>query len=530
MICGKEMAKYLFLPHASCNFESFQKLSKLLVSRVKDHNGLASIISQVKNLSSTPALPGLKAAIDKAENTIPNLDFYGRLLPKIQAWALECTKLFPSGKLNQLPSGGTGKVELTRSQVRSILSATFFDVPIGSLSMFSLYNSSNNVGVARIMCQIAYFHQISTENQNILEDEHIIVNRRCSSSFPDWSTLDKPLSAASFSSELRIEESKALSHVDFANAKLHIGRILPSATQEEILFSIKPELFIAVLIADEGMKENESIRIEGARQYSDYSGYLDSFTFLGVKKQCFSPVPDIIAIDALIAKGNNQFEEANMRRDTNKAYLGFFPRIRDDEVDATVSSGNWGSGAFGGDVSLKFVQQLLAASAAGVMLEYSTFQNPSLEKRLKAINDMLQSKTVSQVWKILCSYSPSSENECLIQKIAQYHGSKQVQALKHWNKAIELEELGSFGDSVAQYSRAFRLWPALDSPACDHDNIPREVLLEANACGVPKTLFVTQTDNVVAPYLTGDSESMKNRASNLPVSDFENHLKRCLCA
>ena len=54
-------------------------------------------------------------------------------------------------------------------------------------------------------------------------------------------------------------------------------------------------------------------------------------------------------------------------RDILKAYLGF-REVR----GGTVATGNWGCGAFGGNPQVKFLQQLIAASMAGVSLAYGS--------------------------------------------------------------------------------------------------------------------------------------------------------------
>ena len=47
--------------------------------------------------------------------------------------------------------------------------------------------------------------------------------------------------------------------------------------------------------------------------------------------------------------------------------------VYDEYPHKVIATGNWGCGAFGGNLQLKFIIQYLAASAAGVDLEYFTF-------------------------------------------------------------------------------------------------------------------------------------------------------------
>ena len=77
------------------------------------------------------------------------------------------------------------------------------------------------------------------------------------------------------------------------------------------------------------------------------------------------PLPDVVAMDALQGCAKIQFGEGLIRRDLDKARLAFDGGGRGARA---VATGNWGCGAFGNDHTLKFLQQWLAASAAGVPL------------------------------------------------------------------------------------------------------------------------------------------------------------------
>lgn len=80
----------------------------------------------------------------------------------------------------------------------------------------------------------------------------------------------------------------------------------------------------------------------------------------------------IVAIDA-IPKPKNQWEEAPVMREINKALVGF----KSLEI-SSVATGNWGCGAFGGDVQLKFLLQWIACSLLKKKMIYCTFGNKRL--------------------------------------------------------------------------------------------------------------------------------------------------------
>lgn len=129
-----------------------------------------------------------------------------------------------------------------------------------------------------------------------------------------------------------MEESPATYFVDFANQDLHIGRyfiplwfwaikliitlfwcsIIPSCTQEEILFSCCPEAFPGILFCPR-MKRDEIIVINNLRRFSDYSGYLHNFQFVGNYPTL--KLTHALALDACMS---SHFRESNVLRDLNK--------------------------------------------------------------------------------------------------------------------------------------------------------------------------------------------------------------------
>jgi len=161
-----------------------------------------------------------------------------------------------------------------------------------------------------------------------------------------------------------MEDSDAKPFVDFANRYIHIGSIIPSLTQEEVLFSCCPECFLSLLFIDE-MRDNEIVLIKDIRRFSSYKGYLYSFEWTG-----FYPTQKILDTIVVDAVASNHFCEEYQIRDLNKAYLSFI-----QYKGQTISTGHWGCGAFGGTKAHKFLQQVCAAQMAKVTLDYSTFKN-----------------------------------------------------------------------------------------------------------------------------------------------------------
>jgi len=160
-----------------------------------------------------------------------------------------------------------------------------------------------------------------------------------------------------------IEDSPAPTHVDFANKFVGGGALEADYAMEEILFAAKPELIVAMALCSY-MQSEEAIRVSGARQYSRTSGYGASFAFEGDHDEgCgrAGPPAAVVAMDALQGCARVQFGDGLVRRDLDKARVAF-----SGAAGAAVATGNWGCGAFGNDHELKFLQQWLAASGAGV--------------------------------------------------------------------------------------------------------------------------------------------------------------------
>ena len=137
------------------------------------------------------------------------------------------------------------------------------------------------------------------------------------------------------------------------------------------------------------MDNNDAIRIDNLIQYSNYSGYGYTFKFEenAIKNNEKLIKHNIIAIDA-VCSSRGGLDEESVERDLIKAFIGFnLVNFEDKEIEKKkkiISTGNWGCGAFGGDFELKFIQQWLAATFAGVeKLYYYTFKRNEMNLAVK---------------------------------------------------------------------------------------------------------------------------------------------------
>ena len=95
--------------------------------------------------------------------------------------------------------------------------------------------------------------------------------------------------------------------------------------QEEILFVVYPELLILPMLVEK-LDDLEALHVCAVRKFSNYSGFHNSFKFLGSHDYTDGFLKDIIAIDALKFRRRNddfEFTLPAILRELNKCYIGF---------------------------------------------------------------------------------------------------------------------------------------------------------------------------------------------------------------
>jgi poly(ADP-ribose) glycohydrolase len=96
--------------------------------------------------------------------------------------------------------------------------------------------------------------------------------------------IDPPISDVKVELTGFIEDQFEEAHVDFANNFIGGGVLSSGTVQEEIRFIIAPETLISCLLCEQ-MSKHEAILILGSQQYSNYTGYSQTFQFKSSKKQ-----------------------------------------------------------------------------------------------------------------------------------------------------------------------------------------------------------------------------------------------------
>ncbi|KAF9125801.1 hypothetical protein BGW39_007142 [Mortierella sp. 14UC] len=300
-------------------------------------------------------------------------------------------------------------------------------------------NPCTSTNATKLRCIIHYFDRVLQQMPNGVVTFHRQVLNKTVTLEPGEMLNQAPF----FYSNVKIELDSPLEddaplgalHLDFANKVIGGGVLGRGAVQEEIRFAICPELIVSRLFV-QTLQDNEAVLIKGAERFSNYNGYAQTFEWhsnhiditprdkLGRRKT------EICAIDALPFKSEpqrlGQFSESAVLRELNKAIAGFrrspitsseWGLCRGEDPSPRgdlIATGNWGCGAFGGHLHLKFLIQLLAASVCagysrveedddlGRDLIYFTYGLDDLADEIRTFMTHLQaSPHLFEPWKLL---------------------------------------------------------------------------------------------------------------------------------
>lgn len=201
--------------------------------------------------------------------------------------------------------------------------------------------------------------------------------------------------------------------VDFANKSIGGGTLRGGAVQEELLFLTHPELILSKLFMPTAMQSDEAVVITGSIKMSDYTYAIDRKV---LPKELFNPpsqpiMTNVVAIDALNFgnKPATQYNKRAINRELTKAYAGF-----NQEGYTHIRTGNWGSGAFGGDNRLKLIIQLLACTVANKKMIYCCFEQAD-DTRLRPVLRYCDGKTVAAVYNNITAINSKGDLDHLLE-------------------------------------------------------------------------------------------------------------------
>ena len=295
----------------------------------------------------------------------------------------------------------------------------------------------NSVEVAKLEMVLEYFDEmtdrLAQDDPKLADPKHSIAFQRRGVRLSD--TMSKPLLPLKLHPmKVSIDDQKAMIRADFANRLIGGGAIAYGCVQEEIMFSICPELVVSRLFYPE-MEVNEAIVIVGSEQFAKVKEGTYAFSLAHGGK--FSEASDaprsiITCIDAMDYRyggTKRQWEAENIHREVLKAFAGFnvtsehFPGV---DVPKEVATGNWGCGAFLGHLQLKAVLQWIACSLCGKEMNYFPFNETVLEN-LQLLGDRLVGWNISatQLYNDLVSGDVfSTQGPDLFAKLLNFYKAK----------------------------------------------------------------------------------------------------------
>lgn len=213
-----------------------------------------------------------------------------------------------------------------------------------------------------------------------------------------------------------IEDAEGHLQADFANRYLGGGVLSGGCVQEEIRFSVSPELLVAMIVSPM-MEAREAVLVHGAERFASVEGYGYKLRYDGAYTDASPRLADgtpdvsVIALDALDFRrgaASTQYEPARMLRELEKARAAFLH----DPRGLPVATGNWGAGVFLGDPLLKAVLQWIAASACKRAVRYYTVGDARV-KGLDAFTTQAATRfdSAGALWKRLLAVAPQQPDD-----------------------------------------------------------------------------------------------------------------------
>ncbi|XP_061857541.1 poly(ADP-ribose) glycohydrolase isoform X2 [Colius striatus] len=225
-------------------------------------------------------------------------------------------------------------ITMSQEQIASFLANAFFcTFPRRNAKMKSEYSSYPDINFNRLFegrsprkpeklkTLFCYFRRVTEKKPTGL----VTFTRQCLQEFPDWERSQKKLSRLHVTYEGTIESNgQGMLQVDFANRFVGGGVTGAGLVQEEIRFLINPELIVSRLIT-EVLDHNECLIITGTEQYSEYTGYAETYRWARShedktpRDEWQRRYTEIVAIDAFhFRRFLDQFGPEKIRRELNK--------------------------------------------------------------------------------------------------------------------------------------------------------------------------------------------------------------------
>jgi len=398
---GSQDEVYARLPNFDYRWSSVvASLKKLQLTAMRGLYNVKEIFSDIFLSFRQNDCDALIRTIDELDlSELQNLLL--KVLPFMAELAIEVGSFFPNvDALPLLMQKTRSFCDLTQQQCCCLLSLAFFDAfpEPASQELHKTFSLRFLLAtqMEKLKCVLCYFctMQKRKEVDPMWGMKKIRFVRKTATVTKDV-LLNSPhkLILPDISTQGCIESCDGHLQADFANEAIGGGVLGTGLVQEEIRFSVCPECLVSILLCDR-MEETDAIVIIGADRFCNYSGYASTFKFTGAYEDCGKHEVDVngliniqlVAFDALPVSHNPkvQYQEDCILRDIVKLHAALcYDNNHDFEGQNSLkpfATGNWGCGAFGGDVQLKFLLQWIMSSFHGRKLRYFPFGDRGLLK------------------------------------------------------------------------------------------------------------------------------------------------------
>ncbi|KAL3847294.1 hypothetical protein ACJMK2_018213 [Sinanodonta woodiana] len=320
----------------------------------------------VENSSGNSIMYGLMRFLSKHASMEERELFLKSTFPGVIDLALKIKDLIQPDGVDCSIQQQEKSIVLNRQQIASILACGFLCLfpdkdrgrgqkldTVNFTQFLTLLSSQSQI--AKLRCILNYFERVLQQWNNLTGN---VIYTRQVIPLEELPTLDTWLNCNFDLCHLEVHQDGLIEdagceamEVDFANRYIGGGVLRNGRVQEEIRFSVCPELIVSRLFM-EYMEENEAIVIEGYEQFSKTGGYATSLYYMGDFKDPATMdangnlLNKMCAIDAISYRHGNsykQYTDQHILRDLNKAFAGFctgFNRPMDDG-DANKESGSF---------------------------------------------------------------------------------------------------------------------------------------------------------------------------------------------
>ncbi|KGL77630.1 Poly(ADP-ribose) glycohydrolase, partial [Tinamus guttatus] len=313
-------------------------------------------------------------------------------------------------------------ITMSQEQIASFLANAFFcTFPRRNAKMKSEYSSYPDINFNRLFegrsprkpeklkTLFCYFRRVTEKKPTGL----VTFTRQSLQEFPDWGRSQKKLTRLHVTYEGTIESNgHGMLQVDFANRFVGGGVTGAGLVQEEIRFLINPELIVSRLIT-EVLDHNECLIITGTEQYSEYTGYAETYRWARShedktpRDEWQRRYTEIVAIDAFhFRRFLDQFGPEKIRRELNKASRCARWLSPVTPAESYIHLCNL--------FSVSALIQILAAAEAGRDVVYFTFGDVELMRDIYSVHAFLCEKgqTVGDVYRLLLRYYNEECRSC----------------------------------------------------------------------------------------------------------------------